>query len=157
MGMTMNYKKVATWEEYEIAEKNGISRHNVDQRLAMGWDLTKATTEPIANSFKRKHKKYVDLAEKNGIKYPTFYNRVNVYKWSLQEAATTPIMTREDAWEKSRRLRSKIPDEIYVLAEKNGIAKNTLQSRVLVLKWDMKTAATLKASKGNRTKKGEAS
>jgi len=85
----MKYKLVATWEDYEIAEKNGISRHNVDQRLAMGWDLTKATTEPIANSFKRKHKKYVDLAEKNGIKYPTFYNRVNVYKWSLQEAAWT--------------------------------------------------------------------
>lgn len=150
----MNYKKVATWEDYEIAEKNGISRQNVDQRLVAGWDIRKAITEPILGCFKRKYKKYVDLAEENGIKYPTFYNRVHVYKWSLEEAATTPIMTREDAWEKSRRVRSKIPYEIYVLAKKNGIAKNTLRSRILVLKWDMETAATLKASKGNRTKKG---
>lgn len=157
MGINMKYKLVATWEDYETAEKNGISRHNVDQRLAMGWDITKAITEPIKESFKKKYRKYVELAERNGICYPTFYNRVNIYKWSLEEASTTPIMTREDAWKKSRRLRSKIPDEIYILAEKNGIAKNTLQSRVLVLKWDMKTAATLKASKGNRTKKGEAS
>lgn len=36
-----------TDEQYQIAEKNGISKANVNQRIRLGWTVQRAITEPI--------------------------------------------------------------------------------------------------------------
>ncbi|WP_279538735.1 hypothetical protein [Bacillus sp. XF8] len=43
----MKYKPVPTWEDYKIAEKNGIGKKNVDQRVNLGWTIEEAITKPI--------------------------------------------------------------------------------------------------------------
>ena len=82
----MKYKPVPTWEDYEIAKSNGISKNNVDARVqSLNWDIEKAITKPL-NKF---DKYYVELAKKNGIAYHTYLKRLSL-GWSEIKAATKP-------------------------------------------------------------------
>lgn len=155
MGMTMNYKKVATWEEYEIAEKNGISKGNVDQRINLGWTIEKAITKPIRVTFRQKYAEFIKLAESNGIAFLTFRARVEKHNWTPEDAATKSIMTVRDMEKKSNDKKRIIPKEIYAKARENGINPSTLKTRVFMLKWDMDLAATLQANKGRKTNKNK--
>ncbi|WP_179865345.1 hypothetical protein [Bacillus pseudomycoides] len=148
----MNYKKVATWEEYEIAEKNGISKANVDQRMNLGWTIEEAITKPIRVPFHKKYAEFIKLAESNGISFLTFRARVEKHNWTPEDAATNPIMTVRDMLKKSNDKKRIIPKEIYAKAKENGINPSTLKTRVFMLKWDMDLAATLQANKGRKTK-----
>ncbi|MDM5270497.1 hypothetical protein [Bacillus wiedmannii] len=87
------YFPVPTWEDYEVAKKNGISRKNVDQRVQyLGWAIERAITTPVLPKRNRpKYMGYAELAEKNGIPYKTFVERVNGLRWSLEQAANTPV------------------------------------------------------------------
>nr|WP_227495942.1 hypothetical protein [Bacillus mycoides] len=88
-GISVKYKPVPTWENYEIAKRNGISKNNVDARVqSLNWDIEKAITKPL-NKF---DKYYVDLAKKNGIAYHTYLKRLSL-GWNEIKAATKP--TRE--------------------------------------------------------------
>ncbi|TCW59056.1 hypothetical protein EC917_101310 [Bacillus thuringiensis] len=139
----MQYKPVPTEKDYEVAERNGISKVNVDQRVnKLNWSIEDAITKPIYVSFRKKYKKFVEIAEKNGISYRNFRNRVNVHKWDPEEAATTPILTYQEVVEKLNSKKRIIPKEIFDKARKNGICGSTLQTRILVMKWDMDVAAT---------------
>ncbi|AFQ20035.1 MULTISPECIES: hypothetical protein [Bacillus] len=81
----MKYKPVPTWEDYEIAKRNGISKTNVDARISINWDIERAITQPL-NKF---DKYYVELAKNNGIAYHTYLRRLSL-GWSEIKAATKP-------------------------------------------------------------------
>ncbi|PGX01637.1 hypothetical protein COE40_18895 [Bacillus cereus] len=139
----MKYKPVPTDRDYEIAERNGITKNNVDQRVnKLNWSIEDAITKPKYVSLKKKYKKFVELAEQNGISYLNFRKRVVLHKWSPEEAATTPILTYQEVAERNNSKKRIIPKDIYAKARKNGILDSTLQTRILVMKWDMDVAAT---------------
>jgi hypothetical protein len=139
----MKYKPVPTDKDYEIAAHNGISKNNVDQRVnKLNWSIEDAITKPIFVSLRKKYKEFVEMAEQNGISYLNFRKRVVVHKWSPEEAAMTPILTHEEVVERNNSKKRIIPKEIYAKSRKNGILDSTLQTRILVMKWDMNVAAT---------------
>lgn len=147
----MKYNPVATWEQYETAEKNGIPKKNVDQRInVLGWTIDEAITKPIRVTFRQKYAKYVKLAEQNTIPFNTFRARVEIHKWDPQKAATTPIMTYREAVKKTNDKRRIIPEAIYEKARNNGIHPSTLKTRILMLKWDMDLAATKQPGKNGK-------
>lgn len=85
-----------------IAVKNGISRDVFYCRVRKGWDLRKASTEPVLSrkevalrvaesqrtilSIGRRK-----IAEANGIPYSTVISRIRKYGWSVQRAITEPV------------------------------------------------------------------
>ncbi|HDR8156764.1 TPA: hypothetical protein QC057_005927 [Bacillus cereus] len=82
----MKYKPVPTWEDYEIAKRNGISKNNVDDRVnSLDWDIKRAITQPLG----KLDKYYVELAKKNGIAYHTYLKRLSL-GWSEIKAVTKP-------------------------------------------------------------------
>lgn len=91
--MENNYLPVPTWEQYEIAESNGINKNNVNQRIIRGWNILKAITRPVNESFAKKYKKELEIAEENGIGYRLFRQRIKESDWEPLEAATVPRLT----------------------------------------------------------------
>lgn len=75
-------KSIKDWCEYF-----DMPYATVCYRLGHGYDLVDAlTTEKNA----RKKKPEVKLAEKNGISYRVYYNRVKKLGWDKKQAATVP-------------------------------------------------------------------
>ncbi|EOV9528885.1 hypothetical protein ACN5TA_004040 [Bacillus cytotoxicus] len=89
-----DYLPVPTYEQYEIARQNGISKQTVDQRIRIGnKTVEEAISIPLQRSeFTQKYKAYIELAKQNGILPNTFYVRMtrNKRKWTPLEAATIP-------------------------------------------------------------------
>lgn len=90
-----DYFPVPTFEQYEIAKQNGISKQTVDQRINIGnKTVEEAISVPLQHrGFAKKYRKYIDLAQQNGINRSTFYTRMNrskLRKWTPEEAATIP-------------------------------------------------------------------
>lgn len=96
------YPQVPSWEDYEIAGRNGIPRRNVDIRVRyLGWTIEQAITKPLMSKRDRpKYKGFAEIAERNGIPYKTFVSRVKILKWSLEEAANTPTRHRSKCRQK---------------------------------------------------------
>ncbi|MEW9139779.1 hypothetical protein [Bacillus wiedmannii] len=103
--MENNYLPVPTQEQYEIAKSNGINKRNVDQRIIRGWNISKAITWPVNESFTKKYKKELEIAEKNGIGYRLFRKRIKESFWEPLEAATVPRLTNKEAAEIASRVR----------------------------------------------------
>lgn len=79
-----------TPEHYEIAEKNGISKRNLYQRVYV-YDMP--IEEAIVKPIKKRTTQWSQLkriAEKNGIGRKTFYSRLD-YGWDPMRAATDPV------------------------------------------------------------------
>ncbi|EEL78780.1 hypothetical protein bcere0028_56090 [Bacillus cereus AH1271] len=76
--MTRLYNEVITDDQYLIANKNGISKKNVYQRVnEYGWSIEKAITQPLHNTKNRKtDRALMLLAELNGINYATYRQRI---------------------------------------------------------------------------------
>lgn len=92
--MVTTYDEVIMYEHYEIAEKNGISKENVYQRVkSYGWSIERAITTPIGSRWLGKYKGFHKTALKNGISLNSFYSRVRL-GWKLEDAATKPIGTK---------------------------------------------------------------
>lgn len=59
--------------DYQIAEKNGIPTHLVNNRIRdYGWDKQRAITQPVQ---KTDLKEWAKIAKQNGIAYNTFCPR----------------------------------------------------------------------------------
>jgi len=92
--MATTYDEVIMYEHYEIAEKNGISKENVYQRVKhYGWSIERSITTPIASQWLGKHKGFHKIALKNGISLNVFYARMRL-GWKLEDAATKPTETK---------------------------------------------------------------
>jgi hypothetical protein len=75
-----------TDHDFEIAERNGISRHNAYQRFYMhGWTKERTITEPMRseNNYKRK-------CQEIGLSYHTFCKRRKM-GWSAERALQEPV------------------------------------------------------------------
>lgn len=134
-----------TEEDYAIAKSNGISRNLAYYRYyVLKQDLERVLTEAIGESRRRTPnailwEEWKHVAEENGVTKVNFFNRLNAkrrVKWTPEEAASTPVT------DKRFRRKAKITPAHYELAEKNGIAKSTLQNRVYNLHWNPYRAAT---------------
>ncbi|HEK9103293.1 TPA: hypothetical protein SUB30_004766 [Bacillus pseudomycoides] len=148
------YPQVPSWEDYETAEKNGIPRRNVNQRVqVLGWSVEKAITKPLYKGSRTKYEGYVERAEQNGVTYKTFIARVNQLKWSLEEAANTPVLSVEERINRRLKEKQKITNEQFAIAKSNGILKSTLRTRVFTYKWDIERAITTPPDIRHRAKK----
>lgn len=89
-------------EYLKIAIQNGISMETFAYRVSHKWTLEDAASiQPKDNKKQmselgKKRRKYskelIELAESNGIKIRTFYQRVQKYKMNPYEAATKPLI-----------------------------------------------------------------
>lgn len=95
----------------EIALKNGISRATYAARIKRNWRIIDAITIPpidkyqaleLAEKVNSKCQKKVlndeqmKIASLNGICYRLARDRIKRQKWSVEEAITTPVLTREE-------------------------------------------------------------
>jgi hypothetical protein len=80
------------------------------------------------------------IAEKNGLKKHTVYQRVNEYNWDIAKAITAPNQNKRDVlgWKRWKET-----------AEINGVCESTYLSRVR-LGWDQERAAIQKPKKRKR-------
>lgn len=113
------YSPVITDEDYEKAEKNGISKMNVYLRVnKRGWEIERAITVPI------RKKKCVTginagmkkLAEMNGISHTTLYKRLKK-GMDPYEAVTAP--KKHKRWE-----------SLIKIAQENGISASSFYARM---------------------------
>ncbi|PEI42556.1 hypothetical protein CN620_08865 [Bacillus pseudomycoides] len=115
----MKYKRMPTEEEYKLAEKNGISRKNVYQRVVTyDWDIEGAITKPLGGRGPGKHKGMAETAENNGIGKHVFYYRRRK-GIPLYDAVTKPV-----------RKFDKKNENFRALAKENGISLSTYTRRV---------------------------
>ncbi|MGF7049129.1 hypothetical protein J2T13_003637 [Paenibacillus sp. DS2015] len=93
-----------------VAEQNGIKYAAFMSRINLGWSEEKAATKPIESEQERREhalrateclrtypKVMVDLADRNGISYHAFVNRVKNLKWDFERAATEPVWKPADS------------------------------------------------------------
>ena len=136
----MDYEFYITPEEYAAAEKNGISRRNLERRIRVnGWTKQKAINTPLQKMNNRK--KWAEIAKANGIGYSTFASRINYYNWSPERAATEPLLDKRELAKQGAEASRKFPKEMVELAEKNRISYHVFRSRV-IKGWDLTEAAT---------------
>ncbi|MRB96461.1 hypothetical protein GH842_30980 [Bacillus thuringiensis] len=101
----------------EIALKNGISHSTYTARIKKGWRLIDAISKPPIDKYqalklaeqansKCKNKVLTDgqaeQAELKGISYSTARDRVKRLKWTVEEAITTPVLTRSECGKKAK-------------------------------------------------------
>lgn len=104
-----------TDEHYLLANRNGISKKNVNQRVhEYGWTVEKAISHPLHKATKGKvNRALALLAERNGINYQAYIRRLK-NGMDAHEAATK---------------RSNLTLELEMALE-NGICKRTFYKRV---------------------------
>lgn len=79
------------------AEANGIGASTMHARLRLGWSVDRAVTQPAGDDWGLREIKYWlgseparHVAERNGISYSTFLNRMKKLGWEVTRAATEP-------------------------------------------------------------------
>lgn len=141
-------REYLTDADLERAKKNGIPIKRVKQRFySLGWSKERSITQkykPITNVWGR----YKDVSV---VDMRTFYSRTK-RGWTPEEAAKTPILGNGQRL----KARANITPELMELAEKNGIKRMTLYTRMHSYKWSPEDAATIPVGKRrpNRRRKG---
>ena len=131
-----------TPEQWERAYKNGLTYLLVMTRVyRYGWKPEKAVTEPkrkkIGATIEQKKE-----ANALGIKRSTIYKRIKA-GWTVEEAHTTPTQTKKQALEAAhRKIKRIFTDEQLATAKRNGIHRNTADSRIKRQGWSMEDAIT---------------
>jgi hypothetical protein len=140
------YDYYITPEEYAEAERNGVDKNNLNNRIrGAAWIKQTAITTPKGKHTVRSHMKVV--WKTYGISYKRFLARVSL-GWDEWSAATIPIRDKEESREQALwlcELKRKHPREFVVLAAKNGIKYQTFLYRVRN-GWSYDLASTLPAS-----------
>lgn len=135
----MSYSRYITPEEYEIAERNGISKNLLEQRIRrLHWSHERAIN---AKPRKRGDYRYWSkVAEENGISYNTFSSRIN-RGWTPERAATEGTLSRSECGIRAGRTTPRFSREILDVLELSGITYQTFYARVKS-GWDEMEAAT---------------
>ncbi|PAF34025.1 hypothetical protein CHH69_18040 [Terribacillus saccharophilus] len=170
---TDRVKRRPDYKYIVMAEKNGISKKLYNRRLGQGWSKRDAAARKVINpsEITREDKEWIELARKNGINYYTYWSRVD-NGWSPEEAATKPALkdgqairkAQEVLSEKRRNLYDKLnsdPEnlfeltpELFKVAEKNGLKKVTVKSRVQKQGWTVQEAVSTPLQETNASKDG---
>ncbi|PER91135.1 hypothetical protein [Bacillus cereus] len=136
--MKSPYDYYITPDEYERAERNGISRKLLNVRVRRyAWDKDIAMTKsPRKTAEWSKVKK---TALKNNICRSTFKSR-RERGWSLVDSMTKPPMSQEEALKRANQCNRVLTDEQILQARMNGLKRSTVYDRLKKLKWDMEDA-----------------
>jgi uncharacterized protein YjcR len=130
-----------TPNDYEIAEQNGISKHNVEQRFyTYGWSKDRAITYPL----KIRKDIWNQYKDQSVVSVSTFRRRLKD-GMSPELAASTPRGKRD-------RSGAKLTLAVIQRAEQNGISYNTLKARVYINKWSVEKAVTFPVDVQKRKK-----
>lgn len=108
--ITKPVSKGTGWKEYkDIAEEHGICYRTFADRRKRGWDPHEAATKPVTenkNSIRIARSSRVDRvftdeqiqrAKENGVGYDLLWNRVRRWKWDVETAINTPVLTLSQA------------------------------------------------------------
>lgn len=140
------YDYYITPEEYARAASIGVDNQTLDRRVRLlGWSKQRAISEPIRDQVPRDHySKWVQIAERNGIKYQSFMSRLR-RGWTPERAATHPLQSDDEIKQAALRATEHVrvhPERYLRIAEQNGIPYATFHRRVKVSGWDYDRAAT---------------
>jgi hypothetical protein len=139
--MITDLDHILTDKDYEIAEKNGISRRIARLRFnQLYWSKEDCITKPVRKYVESKWRR--KCKELGIVDLPTFDQRVNKLKWDEERAATTPPLSHEEIAELSRKKHRKYPGWVYDNLEKHNISNNTFHVRIRG-KWNIKEACTI--------------
>lgn len=128
--MGENYYYI-TPEHYKIAEKNGIRKNTLEERVRKGgWNVNKACTTPTRKKVSVP-KDLMVIAEKRGISKLTIADRLR-QGWTMEDACTRI---------KKSGYPRQYPDWVYDKAKKNNICTTTVNNRVK-RGWDLEKACT---------------
>ncbi|MBY9077259.1 hypothetical protein KIH86_03560 [Paenibacillus sp. HN-1] len=123
-------KKTNLLKWRRLAEENGIPPNAFYKRVRVsGWSLERAATEALIDKADRlrqyskqnaeKNRRYpleiIALAERNGISYNLFKERVSKYGWSLERAATEPKVSPSESGRRGKEWVMKNVGNIYLL------------------------------------------
>lgn len=124
------YDFYITDEEYDHAFKNGIAKKTLDFRIrSLGWDKETAINKPI-EIYDSGWREWKCIAERNGICYGTYYQRRKYGGMSPFEAATNPVLTKEQILQKANESKERVfTDEEIKRAAENGITYPRLYGR----------------------------
>lgn len=124
----MSYQFYITPTNFEVAEQNGINAQTLIVRVRkLAWHIEPATTKPLQDH--NKWTKWIEIARKNGITSQTFYGRIR-RGISPEKASKEPVMSEVSKMAMLAEKRRKYPKELYELAQKNGIKKDTFCKRM---------------------------
>jgi hypothetical protein len=84
-------KSILPEEAVKIAEKNGLSRVDIWNRLNAGWTLEKAIHTPKTRRKLHIPAHALEIARKNGITRKQVSMRLRILGWTLEEAVTKPV------------------------------------------------------------------
>lgn len=139
-----------TPEEYETAEKNGISSWTLEVRVRdLLWDKGRAITElPQYKDYS--NSKMADIAESNGIKRGTFFARVR--RGMSPEKAATKKMVDRKKWSNDmrKRRRYKYPKHYYKTAKKHGVPTRVMDYRLQSGNFTLEQALTMPVMTGEQ-------
>ncbi|MDF2902395.1 MAG: hypothetical protein K0S25_33 [Bacillus sp. (in: firmicutes)] len=132
-----------TPQDYESAEKLGISKENVYQRVHVyNWPVERAISQPLCKVNAYGWKEHKHIAKENGIPYRTYLNRVTA-GWSQEAAASTPSLSYKERglrMAKAKENKRTFTDEQIARAKANGVCHRKLWARVKILGWDIEVA-----------------
>ncbi|WP_283746295.1 MULTISPECIES: hypothetical protein [Bacillus cereus group] len=141
------YDYYITPEEYEIAERNGINRKVLNERVRnLKWDKTIAMTKPVRKSKSTGWRQVKEIALKNGICRQTYYAR-RKKGWKLIDAISKPPISKYQALELAEKANywgaNKIlSEEQLKVALSNGVSYRLARERIKRLKWPIEIAIT---------------
>ncbi|MEB9540110.1 hypothetical protein P4I87_20060 [Bacillus cereus] len=144
--MKSPYDFYITPDEYEEAEKNGISRDLLTCRIRnLGWDKEIAMTKPSRYNANR-WKNIKEIALKNGISHSTYTARIKK-GWRLIDAISKPPIDKYQSLKLATQVNPKnqnkiLTDQQAKIASLNGISYRTAKARIKRSKWSIEEAIT---------------
>lgn len=143
------YDYYITPDEYDEAERNGISPITLTERIRkLAWDKRRAITTPVR--IKRDRSALFEIAKRHGISRKILHTRL--YRgWDELRASTLPVRTAEQSKEQGRKLvemNRKYPLIAIEFASSNGIKVDTFRRRIKA-GWGIFPAATVQPSPAN--------
>jgi len=133
----IKHRYYLTPEDFEIAEKNGISYQTAHRRVYMyNWSIERAITQPV-QKINRRYDGWKDWKHKALVSKSTFVKRVNM-GWGERKAAMTPPMSFSDA----AKMKSKYTERQKRIAKENGVSMTLVSHRVTRMGWSVHKAIT---------------
>ncbi len=95
------YHKTGIWDEWR--DKAVVGYKTFQSRMHLGWSAEKAALTPRTSQAERNRarssftEEQLAIAESNGISRGVLSQRFHSYKWPMEKAITTPVMSKNEA------------------------------------------------------------
>ncbi|MGG1339702.1 hypothetical protein ABE244_03745 [Bacillus toyonensis] len=133
-----------------LAKENGISLATYTRRVNKGMDPYEAATkqprkytrQQKEQTWEEQYKLWKGIAKQNGISGQVYYRRINL-NWSFRKAATHPVMSKKESLKKAHEASSSLSEKQVEIARENGISRELLRQRLMILDWPLEKAMTI--------------